>query len=159
MKHYYSLSFAAIGLALLSACGAVQDAADKINNSFNAPGHWLMVSSETSGTVAKAIENESVVLTVKDSKVAFSPVSTVKGKAVYATLSNCTKGPRPYRTEKNDIILAPVAGCAEKRVTVNTLSGDQFKFPDPEDNRVLRVFQRIDDAKFQALVKPEDRKL
>ena len=145
-------------VALMTGCGAIKDKANETKNDLALPGHWLMAQTENSGAIAKAIENESVVLTFKDSKAAFSPTDTLKGRAVFALLSRCTVGPRPYRTEKNIIVLEAVAGCDEMRASVEQVDGTTFKFTDPSDSKTVRTMVRIDEAKYQALVKAEDRK-
>ncbi len=144
--------------ALMTGCGAIKDKANQVANDINLPGHWLMVKSENGGTVEKALENESMVLTFKDSKAAFSPTDTLKGRAVFALLSRCTAGPRPYRTEKHLIVFEAVAGCEEKRVSVERLDDATFKFLDPSDSKTMRTLVRIDEAKYQALITPGDRK-
>ena len=140
--------------ALMTGCGAIKEKANEANNAMNLPGHWLMVQTD-GGSV---LENETVVLTFKDNKAAFSPTDTLKGRAVFALMSRCTAGPRPYRTEKHIIVLEAVAGCEEKRVSVERVDDTTFKFLDPSDSKTLRTLARIDEAKFQALVKAEDRK-
>ncbi len=145
-------------VALITGCGAIKDKSNEVANDINVPGHWLMVQSENGGAVEKALENESMVLTFKDGKAAFSPTDSIKGKAVYALLSGCTTGPRPYRTEKNDLVFEPVAGCDQTRIGVQRLDDASFKFLDPSDGKTMRTFVRIDEAKYHALVKPEDRK-
>lgn len=152
----FSIGTAIAGL--LAACGAIKDKVNEVSNGLNVQGHWLMTESEHASRIEKAIENESVVLTFKDGKAAFSPTDSVKGKAVYTALSNCTAGPRPYRTENNDIVLDAIAGCPEKRVAVQRLDGDRLKFPDPANPDITRTFTRIDDNRYQALVKASDRR-
>lgn len=155
---FFAVPFALIAVALLSACGAVKDAADEVSNSINVKGHWLMTESERASKVEKAVERESMVLTFKDGSAAFSPTDSVKGRAVFATLSRCTAGPRPYRSEKNDIVFDAVTGCEAKRISVQRLDADRFKFADPDNGQIVRVFVRIDEARYQALVKATDRK-
>lgn len=140
--------------ALMTGCGAIKDKANEVNNDINLPGHWLMVQSAG----GNFLENETVVMTFKDSKAAFSPTDTLKGRAAFALLSRCTAGPRPYRTEKHIIVFEAVAGCEEKRVSVERLDDATFKFLDPSDSKTMRTLVRIDEAKYNALVKAEDRK-
>ena len=130
-------------LGLISACGAVKDKVNEVENGINVQGHWLMTQSEHSSKIEKALEAESMVLTFKDGKAAFSPTDSLKGRAVFALLSNCTVGPRPYRMEKNQIVFEAVVGCEEKRVTIQTLDGDTFKCTDPDNKDIIRTFMRI----------------
>lgn len=145
-------------IGLLVACGAVKDKANEISNDSKIQGHWLMTEAEHSSKVEKALENESVVLTFKDSKAAFSPTDTVKGRAVFALLSKCETEVRPYKTDKNQIVFAPVTGCAENRITVQTLDATTLKFPDPQDGDVTRTFRKISDEIYATLVKSSERR-
>ncbi len=145
-------------LALVTACGAVKDKIAEMGNSIDVKGHWLMTESEKSNLVEKAIEKESMVLTFQDGKAAFAPTDSVKGLAVFTLLSGCTAGPRPYHMEKDQIVFDAVAGCEERRITVQVLDATTFKFPDPEINELVRTFHRIDESTYQSLVKVADRK-
>lgn len=146
---------------LIIGCGKddVKNNVAEVTNSIDVKGRWLMLESAEANKVAKALENESMVLTFKDGKAAFSPTNSANGFAVFKLLSDCTKGPRPYHTDKNDLVFDAVTGCAEKRVAVGTLNSTTLMFPDPEKPSITRTFTKIDDAKFNALVKPADRKL
>ncbi len=146
------------GIVCLAACGAVKEKAAEVSNEINMKGHWLMTESEHSSKVSKAREKESLVLSFKEGKAAFSPTDSVKGRAVYTTLSHCTQGPRPYRTEKYDIVFEGVTDCPEKRVTVKLLDSDHLKFSDPDNSDIVRTFVRIDDARYESLVKQSDRR-
>lgn len=160
MRTRNTFVYMALTLAgLLAACGAVKDKASEVQHGIEVQGHWLMSESEHSGKLEKVLSNDSMVLTFKDGKAAFSPVDTVKGRAVYALVSNCTAGPRPYHMEKNQIVFEAVAGCAEKRVDVQTMDHNTLKFPDPDNGDIVRTFTRIDDQRYNELVKPSDRKL
>lgn len=156
-KMLFPLGIGIVGLVV--GCGAVKDKAAEVSNGINVRGNWLMTESQHASTVERAVEKESVVLTFKDGKAAFSPTDSLKGKAVYATLSNCTAGPRPYHADKNDIVFDAVAGCPETRITVQQLDGGSLKFPDPSSPDITRTFVKIDDAHYEALVKASDRHL
>jgi len=143
-------------VGFIAGCGA-KEKANEIKNEFNIRGHWIL--TEQTGSPARILENESMVLTFKDGKAAFSPTNSVKGRAAYALLSDCTKGPRPYRIENNVIVLENVTNCPEKRVAIQELNSDAFKCADPDKAEVIRTFGRIDEAKYHALVLPNDRKL
>jgi hypothetical protein len=146
-----------LGLALVAGCGAVKDTATQIKNGFDIQGHWLMTKSEHSNAVANAVENQSMVLTFKDGKAAFSPTDSIQGRAVFALLSHCTAGPRPYHMDKDQLVLEPITGCGQESVTIDTLDNNTLKFPDPDDTDTTRTFQRIDESKYDSLVKTSDR--
>lgn len=140
-------------VALVSACGKAKDTINEVQNEWDVKGHWLMTESINGSAVEKALEKESMVLTFKDGKAVFEPTNSVKGKAVYATLSKCVAGPRPYRAAKNQFVFEPVAGCGEIRIEVNALDSSQFRFADPDKPTVIRTFRRIDEPTYVALVK------
>lgn len=142
----------------IAGCGA-KEKMTEINNAIDVKGNWLMTQSEHANVIETALEKESMVLTFKDGKAAFSPTDSLIGRAAFALLSNCTVGPRPYHVDKNQIVFEAVAGCDEKRLTVQTLNDTTFKFPDPDNIAVIRTFRRIDDATYHSLVKASDRKL
>ncbi len=159
MKYRSVMWFFAVALAgLVAACGAVKDKTAEVSNDLNLKGHWLMTESEHASRVETAVEKESMVLTFKDGKAAFSPTDSVKGRAVYATVSHCTAGPRPYHTDKHDIVFEAVTDCPEKRVAVTQLDGDHLKFSDPDTTDVIRTFVRIDDSRYESLVAASDRR-
>ena len=157
MKLIQALTLGSLVL-FMASCGAVKDKVNEVTNAQRIKGHWLMTNSEHGGTVENFIENESVVLTFKDDKAAFSPTDSVRGVAVFATIPKCTAGPRNYTTENNDLVLPANPDCGEKRVTVSELSDTTLKFPDPETPDVTRVFVKIDEAKYEALVKASERR-
>jgi hypothetical protein len=161
MKLKNGLKLVLLTAFVLVGCGKedVKNKVAEVTNSIDVKGRWLMVESSEANKVAKALEKESMVLTFKDGKAAFAPTDSLKGKAVFAGLSNCTAGPRPYHTDKNDLVFDAVTGCAEKKVTVATLNATTLAFADPEKPTITRTFTKIDEAKFQAIVKPADRKL
>lgn len=145
-------------VGMIASCGAVKDEATEIRNDAKIKGHWLMTESEHSNQVEKVLENESMVLTFKDDKAAFSPTDSVKGQTVYALLSKCTKEVRPYKTDKNQVVFVAVPECPERRVTVEKLDDTTLKFPDPDNGDITRTFQKIDDERYFNLVKASDRK-
>lgn len=149
-----------IGAALaIASCGKIKEVANQISNEVNLPGRWLVTQSDHSGKIAQFLEHESMVLSFVDGKMAFAPADTVKGQTVYAALSDCTKGPRPYTMDKTQVVFPAMGACAERRITVEMLNETTLKFPDPDDNNVTRVMVRIDDARYNAIVKAADRKL
>lgn len=151
------LWFAVLGGVFIQGCGALKDEGAEISHELNVPGHWLMTESEHTSQVEKFLEKDSLVLTFKDGKYAFSPTDSVKGQAVFAALSACTVGPRPYKTDKQDLVFEAVTECPERRVKVTVLDGDRLKFTDPYDSDVVRTFARIDRVTYERLVKPSDR--
>jgi hypothetical protein len=148
-----------VGILSLASCGKIQEVVTQTSNQIQLPGHWLMTESEHSSAVDKFLENESLVLSFADGKMAFSPADSAKGQAVYSTLSDCTKGPRAYRVEGKQIVLPAIPGCAERRVNLEMLNATTLKFPDPDKSDVTRVLVRIDEARYHSLVKASDRKL
>lgn len=156
MTNSYSRGLAVLALSILfTACGKVAE----VTNSLNLPGHWLMTESEHSNKLEQALENESMVLTFKDGQAAFSPTDSVKGQAVYAALSRCSSGPRPYKVQNNDLIFGAITGCKESRVKVTRLDANRLKFTDPGDPDTIRTFVRINEDKFNTLVKASDKAL
>lgn len=151
------------GLAslLFASCGKVNDAITEINNDEKIKGHWLLTGTENAGAITNAIERETVVLSFKNGQAAFSPTDSITGR-LYVSFSPCTRGPRPYRTDKNEIVFGAVAAvpnCTEKRITVQQLDAQTLKFPDPDNMTLIRVFTKIDEARYFSLVKPSDRRL
>jgi hypothetical protein len=159
MKIKLNYFFATLSVFALVACGAVKDKVTEVKNDFEIQGSWLMTQSEHSSKIEKFLENESMVLTFKDSKAAFSPTDSVKGRAVHALLSKCLVDPRRYRMEKNQIVFEAVVGCEERRVTIEALDQSNFKAIDPEDGETIRTFRRISEEVYHKLVKPSERKL
>lgn len=145
--------------AMLAGCGEVKEKAVEVSNGFEIQGHWLMTESKNATVVEEALENESMVLTFKEGKAAFSPTDSVQGHTLHGLLSGCTSGPRPYRMDGNQIVFETVAGCPEKRVSVIELNQTKLIFPDPDNSEIVRTFRRIDEATRAARVRPEDRKL
>lgn len=145
-------------IGLIAACGAAKEKVEEVKNSIDVKGYWLMTESQHSSKVEKAMERESMVLAFKDGKASFSPTNSLRGHVVYSLLSACTAGPRPYRTEKNQFVFEPVVGCDEKRIVIQTLNDTTFKFADPDNADIIRTFVRIDEAKYQELVKTSDRR-
>lgn len=155
MNYFYTT----LSIFVLVACGAVKDKVTEVRNDFEVQGSWLMTQSEHSSQIEKFIENESMVLTFKDGKAAFSPTNSVKGRAVHALLSKCIVGPRRYKMEKNQIVFEAIVGCEERRVTIEALDQSSFKVIDPEDGETVRTFRRITEDAYHKLVKSADRKL
>ncbi len=149
----------AMALTLLTvSCGKVKDGIDEIANDRRIQGHWLLSQSEHAGVIERALEKESVVLTFQDGKAAFSPTDSVKGTAVYKTLSACSQGPRPFTTDKQQLVFLANGICPEKRVTIQQLDANTLKFPDPDNNDITRVLGKISEDQYKALVKASDRK-
>jgi len=152
MKSYRNIFFSLFALALLASCGA-EDAVNEVSNELQVRGHWVMSESDNAGVIEKGIDpKNSLVITFADGSATFEPANTLKGKAVYSALSACVKGPRPYKTENNDLVFPAVTNCPELRVTVIKLDGDVLKFPDPENKSITRTFAKIDDVRYQQLV-------
>lgn len=159
MEKLKNLSFWVLPVVgILVGCGAAKDKVNEIQNDSKVQGHWLMTESEHANKIEKALENESIVLTFRDSKAAFSPTDTAKGHTVYGLLPRCTAEVRPFRTDKNQIVFEAVPGCTEKRVTVQTLNDTTLKFPDPEDGDITRTFRKISDDMYASLVKASERR-
>ncbi len=157
----YSFGFVAMAtlLPLLNlSCGKVTDAVTGAINESQIQGHWLLRESEHSSKIEKALENESMVLTFKDSKAGFSPTDSLKGQAVYATVSRCTQGPRSYQVEGKQFIFLANPDCPEKRITVQQVDATTLKFPDPDNADTTRVFTKIDENRYLQLVKASDRR-
>ena len=161
-KNYkFTIGFATMVALLLLftlSCGKITDAVTGAINDGQIQGHWLLVESEHSSKIEKALENESMVLTFKDSKAGFSPTDSLKGQAVYATLSRCTQGPRSYKVEGKQFIFLASADCPEKRISVQQISDTALKFPDPDNNDTTRVFIKVDENRYLQLVKASDRR-
>jgi len=146
-------------LFLVMSCGKVNDAVTETKNETRIEGHWLMNASEHTGEISKLAEKESVVLTFKDGKAGFSPTDSIKGQTVYAAaFDECLQKVRAYNAEKNQFVFPAVDACPEIRVTVQQLDDKTLKFPDFKDNNITRVFERIDENRYQALVKKSDQK-
>jgi len=158
MKIIYS-SVAAALLLLGTSCGKVQEQVAEVTNPIELQGRWLVSESDHGGTPVKLIENESLVLTFKDGKAAFAPTDSIKGLAVYTAVHDCTKGPRDFRAEGNDIVFSATPNCAESRITIQQVDASTLKFPDPSDTNVVRVLRRINEDQYLALVKESDRKI
>jgi len=153
----FLVAVALIPLLTLS-CGKINDAVTGAINDSQIQGHWLLLESEHSSKIEKALENESMVLTFQDSKAAFSPTDSVKGQAVYATLSRCSQGPRDYKVEGKQFIFVAGSDCPEKRITVQQLDSTTLKFPDPDNADTTRVFTKIEESRYLQLVKASDRR-
>ena len=147
---------------LIFGCGKevqqVKQAVQEAANAYNVEGHWLMVESDHSNDIEKIVEKESMVLTFNDKTAAFSPVDTLKGKGVFTLLEGCNAGPRPYKVDKNQLVFEKFQDCEEVRVDIEKLDGNTLKFADPTDRDTIRTFTRIDEDRYNVLVRPSDRK-
>lgn len=148
----------ATSLLFAVGCGKVKDEVTEAQNEMRVEGHWLMNGSEHASDLQKFAEKESMVLTFKDGKAAFSPTDSAKGKTVHATLSACLQKVRNYKTEKNQFVFLAEGDCPELRVTVQQLDDKALKFPDPDHNDITRSFERIDENRYQSLVKKSDQR-
>lgn len=161
IKKLITASLLGLSFLLITACGA-KDKAKEISSELNIKAkinnHWLMTQSEHASKVENWVENESLVLTFKDGKAGFSPADSVKGHAVYATLSRCTAETRPFQVDNNQLIFEAVPGCGEKRVTVEKIDDNTLKFPDPENGDITRTFVKINDETYSRLVKASERR-
>jgi hypothetical protein len=145
---------------IFAACGKVQDKVTEVKNDQRIKGSWLLVSTENNGTVLNSLEKESLVLTFKDEKTAFSAVSdSPKAKALLTALNNCTAGPRPYKIDKDQIVLSDIVNCPQKQAPILTLDDTTLKFADPNAPQTVRVFRKLSDDEYQTRVKPADRRL
>jgi hypothetical protein len=143
-------------LAVLS-CGQVKEGVTETSNAAKIPGRWLANPSEHSNALANAAENEAVVLSFRNGKYAYEP--TDKGQAIYLTYSDCLRGPREYKTDKDQLVFVATPNCPEKRGTIQQLDSTTLKFADPDKPDITRVFTKIDETRYMALVKASDRKL
>src|SRR5687767_12998987 len=98
-------------IALAISCGSARDEVNEIANEQRIKGHWLMTQSEHGSTIERALENESMVLTFKDGKAAFSPTDSLRGRAVYTALSRCNQAVRPYETQRNQLVFMEAVDC------------------------------------------------
>ncbi len=163
MKKLAMGSLIPVSMFLIVSCGA-KDKATEVANELNIKArinkHWLMTESSHASKLEKWATKESVVLTFKDGKAAFSPTDSAAGVVVYNALKPCTAAVRPFTADNNQIVFQAIANpaCPETRVTVQQLDDNTLKFPDPTDTDIIRTFVKIDDAKYNELVKPSEQR-
>lgn len=155
MKLSRVISSIGVLVLVLVGCGKAKE----VTNSFELKGHWLMTDFEQAGRVEKATDRDSLVLTFKDGKAAFSPTDSARGRALYRAVHRCTLGPRPYRTDRNDIVFDAVLDCSEKRIAVTKIDVDHLKLADPDNPNIVRSFVRLGEDRFLQLVAQPDRHL
>jgi hypothetical protein len=128
-----------------SSCGRVESAAQTVSNDAKLPGHWLQ-------------DNNSLVLTFKDGKAAYSPVSGFKGKVADLFKSACEQGPRSYRVDGNQIIYAAEGpNCPQVAVTIQKVTEKNLEIPSLSDPKTILKFAVMNDADFNAKVDEKDR--
>lgn len=148
-----------VSVIMLGGCGKVDEKVTEIRHDVLIKGNWLLTDTINASRIEKAAEKESVVLVFRGDRAAFSPVNSVKGKAVYMAIAECTRGPRDYKTDKSLLIFPKTPACEEKQVNIEQVDETTLKFSDPNDAKITRVFRKISDDLYQNLVAPGDRRL
>lgn len=157
MKRIY-LSWMGLAVLAVLGCGKVEEAVNEVQNENKLQGHWLLTETEHASQIERLVAKESIVLSFKDKKAAFSPTDSIKGQEVYGAIDECSRGPRPYKTDGNDLVFEAVTNCPEIRLKIQEISDNTLKLPDPKSPDKTRVFQKIDESNYNQLVKASDRK-
>ena len=148
-------------MLVLGGCGKAKDTVDAASNEVRIKGNWVMTETDKSGTKKAVAEADSVVLTFKDGKVAYSPINNLANKAAYLLEyhSSCKSGPRPYKVDGNNLRLEAVAGCAEVVLPIQRLDNETLIVADTDNINIVHTYGKADDARYYKLVQPTDRKL